>query len=120
MVGEKELEKPKFKTKIFYHYNECRNYLQKKYNCNERDFAGRYKRDENNKLKEVDINKPYQDFWHWVCDNYIIYNGCFIVFSKNYFGMKSETIPEWVKTIYSRYIEEFADNNGELVMFCEW
>lgn len=72
-MSQAKLEKPKQKIKKYYDYNKCRNYLEKKYNYDERDYAGKYK----NRYHE---DKPYLDFWHWVCDNFDIHNGCMINF----------------------------------------
>ena len=105
------MNKPTKKTKSYYDYNQCRNYLQEKYGYDERDYAGRFK----NRGEDL----PYQDFWHWVIKRHEVHNGCFIIFSKENLEEDSET-EDWVKEIYKHYIDEFADENGELEMYCWW
>lgn len=109
--------KPKKQTKGYYDYNQCRNYLQDKYNYDERDYAKKYYRNKKNKITKVNNDKPYLDFWCWVLDNYTINNGCFITFYKNDIKQIKE---DWIKEIYSHYIDEFADENGELEMYIWW
>lgn len=104
------LDKPKKKSRSYYDYIQCRDYLQAKYNYLERDYAGKFA---NGKLN----GKPYLDFWHWVLDNHEVHNGCEILFSKE----ELETIEKpWVKEIYQRYIDEFADKKGELTLYVWW
>lgn len=106
------MKKPVKKArKPFYNYNKCRNFLQNKYDYEERDYAGKFKKGNANK------DAPYLDFWHWVIENYDINNGCYITFHKD---TLEEIEPAWIKEIYSHYIEEFADESGELVMWVEW
>lgn len=144
-----ELEKPKPKTKkrTFLDYHECRDYLQEKYKYDERDYGGQEKfekkvlaginkkygdswyttapKDFTKKQKEAhDLyrrmmkNEPeYLDFWHWVVDNYEVHNGSFISFSKEALGCEMK---DWQKEIYKHYLDEFADENGELEMWVEW
>jgi hypothetical protein len=105
------MEKPIKKKREYYDYNECRDYLQKKYDYDERDYAKKYK------TQPFDAEIPYFDFWHWVIANHEIHNGCEIMFYRE----KMEEIKEdWVKEIYSRYIEEFAEESGELEMYVSW
>jgi hypothetical protein len=107
------MKKPTKKTKSYYDYIQCRDYLQKKYDYNERDYAGKFK----NRDKE---DVPYQDFWHWVIEHYQVCNGCFITFSKEYLECDGKESEAWVREIYKHYIDEFADENGELEMYCWW
>ena len=109
----KRLKKPQKKTKTYYDYHECRNYLQKKYGYDERNYAG--------KKFSGDTDVPYQDFWHWLIDHHGIHNGCFVTFDRD--TLKNEDtdwMGDWVKEIYTHYIEEFADENGELEMEVWW
>jgi hypothetical protein len=93
-----------------YDYLECCHYLEKKYGYDERDYAGKHK-------KGAKEGTPYLDFWHWVMEHYDVGNGKYITFHKEGLdGME----PVWIKEIYSHYIEEFADESGELVMWVEW
>jgi len=110
------MNKPKLKKTAYYDYNECRNYLQEKYNYDERDYAGQFKKTKNGKIIERDDSKPYLDFWLWVCDNHEIHNDCFITFTEEELAKIKE---DWVKEIYTHYLKEFA-KNGELELFCWW
>lgn len=57
-----------------------------------------------------------RDFWHWLISRYEVHNGCFVIFSEEVLeGIKID----WVKTIYSHYIDEFSEN-GELKLFVWW
>ena len=106
------MTKPKVKTKKYLDYNECRNFLEEKYEYKERDYLGKFKyqseclkevnakfgkswyntrpaefteeqKQANDLYNELMNNGPeYKDFWHWVCDHYEIHNGCFITFSQ--------------------------------------
>ena len=106
------MEKPQKKTKEYYDYYECCRYLEKKYEYQERDYLGKFKNG------KCDDNIEYLDFWHWVIDHYEIHNGCFITFCEDAMDYTEEE--EWIKTIYGYYIEEFADENGDLEMYVSW
>lgn len=106
------MKKPIQRTKKYYDYHDCSEYLQDKHKYNERDYAGKF-----SKRNDVDKDTPYLDFWHWVIDRHEIHNGCFLTFSKEELDEIDE---DWVKTIYSYYIEEFADDKGELEMYVWW
>jgi hypothetical protein len=107
---EKDMNKPTPKTKTAYSYTECRDYLQEKYGYKERDYAGKFKH------RDMD-DIPYQDFWHWVVGNYQIHNGCYVTFTKE---VLDEIQEDWVKTIYSYYLHEFALDKNEVTFYVEW
>jgi len=104
-------EKPQKQVREYYDYNKCRDYLEAKYGYSERDYAGM------SKGKGVNVSVPYLDFWHWVLENQEVHNGCFISFSR---GVLEEIEEDWVKEIYTRYLDEFADEKGELEMYVWW
>ena len=114
--------KPVKRTRTFYEYLECRDYLQEKYGYDERDYASRNKAVEViGKRRRFDGSRPYQDFWHWVVETYQIHNGCFVTFSRDADALRElPTDKQWVREIYQRYLDEFADEDGELLMFVEW
>ncbi len=64
--------------------------------------------------------EPYLDFWHWVIENYNPHNGCFMTFSYAALSYDYAEHPEWVRTIYRNYLDEFANEPGELKMFVQW
>lgn len=70
-------------------------------------------------LKQLDATCPrqHQDFWVWVLKNYDISNGCFVTFTRD---KLDEIAEEWVYEIYARYIGEFADPDGTLLMWVWW
>lgn len=107
-------DKPTQKTKTYFDYNECRNYLQEKHGYNEQDYTGLFRHLGSGEPPPV---LPYQNFWHWVVGRYNAHNDCFVTFSR-------DVLPEieegWVKTIYSHYLDEFADEKGELEMHVWW
>lgn len=106
---------PKKHTHHYYDYQELRNYLQTKYNYDERDYAGKYS--SKDEVKDV----PYLDFWHWVIKQREVNNGCYITFSReelNYL-IEEKQIEDWQAEIYDHYLE-FADENGELELWVYW
>lgn len=108
------MQKPKKHKKEYYDYNECRDYLQEKYGYDERDYLGMFTG------KTVNDNVEYQDFWHWVCDNYEIHNGCCITFDMELLKEKDIYIKPWQKEILKHYLEEFADENGKVELYVWW
>lgn len=109
-----ELIKPEKETKSYHVYTKVRDYLQQKYGYDERDYVGRYNR---RTTHEYDPTKPHWDFWHWVVQHHDITNGCFITFTRD---QLHEIQVDWVKEIYSRYLDEFADEDGTLEMWVWW
>lgn len=107
------MTKPTKKSKTYYDWLECEDYIQKQHKCNIRDFKNKFK-----KIKgklTVDDKKEYMDFWHWVLNNYEVHNGCFITFTKEIYESINE---EWIKTIYGWFLE-FADE-GEVEFYVTW
>lgn len=109
------MQKPQKYTKVYYDYNECREYLEKKYGYDERDYLGKYPKNIKQKIRDV----KYLDFWHWVIDHHDINNECFITFSQETLDEEYD-MEDWQKEIYKRYLDEFADKNGELEMYVWW
>ncbi len=118
-MSKDKTTKPKKKKKEYYDYLEVRDYLQDKYGYDERDYAGKYAKKKGIETPEGEPT-PYLDFWHWVVDNYDIHNGCYITFSSDRLEEICEEKNGWIKEIYKRYIDEFADKNGELLMYVWW
>ena len=115
-----KLEKPEPRIIKCYDYNACRDYLQEKYDYDERDYAGRYKR-KNGKVKECNLDIEYLDFWHWVCEHHEVHNGCFITFCREVLeDEQTDFDADWQKEIYKHYIDEFADEKGEVELYCWW
>ena len=102
------MNKPEPKTKTALDYHECRNYLQKKYGYDERNFAGWE--------PGIGDEKPYQDFWHFVLDKAeYITNGC-------YFWMNLDWVEDLdeddFRTIcLNRYFDEFGKPGEDSIEF---
>jgi hypothetical protein len=111
------MDKPTKRTKESYDYHECRDYINAKLGRDQDDYAGMFKRNASGKLINYDPSKEFLCFWHWVIENYTISNGCFVTFHRE----RLEEINEpWIKEIYGHYIDEFADESGELEMYVWW
>lgn len=115
-MAKHELKKPEKKRREYYDYQELRNYLEAKYGYKEKDYAGRFKKRRGQTETERKAI-PYQDFWCWVVDRYEIHNGCYLTFTREELEWIKE---DWVKEIYTYYIDEFADENGDLEMYVWW
>jgi hypothetical protein len=50
---------------------------------------------------------PYQDFWHFVCDQTEIHNGGTFVMSDEWM----DCAEDWQKEILERYLSEFGTNS---------
>jgi hypothetical protein len=144
-----KIEKPQKTKRSAYDYNECSNYLQKKYGYNERDYAGKHKywnvckRKTNKKFgnngwydtKPADMTPEqteahqyynellskepeYQDFWHFIIENYEIHNGCYFIMTKDLY---EKEIKDWQKEILGYFFDEFdPKNTGEIEFFVCW
>lgn len=97
------MKKPTKKTFIAYDFSECRDYINKKYKCNIRDFA-----------RSTGEGKEYQDFWHWICNTYSPNNGSFLTFSR-----EDDTEKDWQRTILNYFLDEFGEND-EVIFYVDW
>lgn len=108
------MNKPKQKTRKYYDYHECAEYISKKYfqGRDLRDFGGKYGK------KKVDEKTPYLDFWHWLLGfGDIHHNGCFI-YMPPAFDIPNYTKEEkWVAPIVQAFEDEFGE---EAEMWVEW
>src|ERR1700686_3126192 len=94
-------------------FDDVMRYLEKKYQFDHRDFAGRFG-DEFNK------DLPYQDFWHWMLENNdnIHGNCCYIGIRVDDCLKGSE--PDWVKTILGYFKKEFPEDSEYMKMWVEF
>lgn len=94
-------------------YLECRDYIEKKYKIDVRDYAGKF----SVPGRAMDNKIPYQDFWHWLigrCD--IDHNGCFIDMPTS-----APNADQWVQEILALFTKEFATKDQESIEFwVEW
>lgn len=106
------MEKPKLKNKSSYDWNKAVEYIEKKYNIDIRDYAGKFK---NGKMRDV----KYLDFWHFMIDMFDIHNGCFITLSDDYI-IDNEKIEPWQKEINDIFLDEFGGKNREATFWVSW
>jgi len=104
------LEKPTKKQTEFYDYHECSEYLEKKYGYDERNYAGKTWESGSD-----GYDRPYQDFWHWVCEMSDLSNDSMLVMN-SWWG---ESATDWQREILERYIDEFGegDNEDKYILF---
>lgn len=122
------MKKPKAKTRTVLDYHQCTKFIEKKYKIDVRDYAHSNKQfDEWCKAKGIKpdgnsqsqwsafkkaikngelIERPYQDFWHWIIDVCPVSNGGTIHLSAE---LGDGAIP-WQKEILALYVKEFGDN----------
>jgi len=113
------MKKPTKQTKEYYDYHDCRDYLQKKYGYDERDYAGEFTKPAKNSKAVKALNKEetsYWDFWHHVIRYTEIHNGCFFWMEKEWL----EDATEWQKEIIQHYLDEFADEKGVINFYVYW
>lgn len=68
MAKKKTIKRPKRYKIEYYFWYEIRDYIEKKYGKNIRDWAGRWNPKHN-------PDAPYQDFWHTIINKFAIVNG---------------------------------------------
>lgn len=94
------VKKPDKKVMTYYDYDECRQYLEKKYGYDERDYAGRFTGRGNERA-------PYQDFWHFVVEKGSAHNDALMVMSEWW----KEGAEPWQAEILERYLSEFGEGD---------
>jgi hypothetical protein len=112
------MNKPVKRTKVYYDYDECQSYIQKKYNINIDDYAGKFTNNKHN-----DDSVPYQSFWNYVVDNNDLSNGSF-------FSMSTEELIElkdWQREIVTLFLNEFGESTyeddpeyKEILFYVDW
>lgn len=113
-TGLSTLEKPKKKSKEYYDYRECRDFIENKFGYKTRDYLNKYNKSFNEEINDV----KFLDFWSWIVKNYEISNGCFICFSREF--LEESDIEDWQARIYNDFLDEFADENGEVEFYVWW
>lgn len=97
------MEKPKKHKREYYNYNECKEYINKKYNINIEDYEGRFKD------KNTNYDAKYLNFWHWLIERFNVHNGSIIEFDVE--GLLKESddyTPIWAKEILKLFKDEFG------------
>lgn len=123
------MDKPvkKVRTPI-YDWNECMKYLREKYGVDERDYAGKFKRNAVGALRTN--NRPYLDFWHWVVDQKSPVRGGEVwVGPEDVRELATREVKEdeklpadlkgWRGRILGLLLEEFGEN-GEQTFLTDW
>lgn len=109
--SEREMNKPKPYTKTYYDFMQCRNYITTM-----------------NKLKNRGVEE--REFWHYLCNTHEVRNGSEIYLSREGYDelIADHQDPNYpvkkpsssVTEFYNMLLDEFADEDGELVMWVEW
>jgi hypothetical protein len=106
----KRKPKPK-KHKAILDYRECANYIAYKLGIKDlRDVDGKFDPKNAKRMDEIE----YKDFWHFVCDNGDVHNGCEI-----YLPLTEDDNPqeEWIRKIVHAFNKEFGE---EVPYWVEW
>lgn len=91
-VKGRPINRPELLTILCYNYDLCEDYVRRKY------------------------GKCKGDFWGWVCDNYAQSEGCLITFSRSRL-LEKDSFPDWAREYYGHFLEEFANEKGDLVLY---
>ncbi len=81
------MEKPRKKTREYYCFSECMEYLQKLYNFDYRDIDG-------------------FDFWSWLVDEWFVTNSCFSTLEPE----REDDYPEKVEIIFRMFETHFGEH----------
>jgi hypothetical protein len=108
------MDKPKKRTREYLDYNECAHWIEKKYNVNLRNYAGR-------KFTGESDDPPYQDFWHSIVNHNEIHNGSFFWFDIEWWKENKST-PDWEKEILKMFESEFGEfiDDGAIKFWVDW
>jgi hypothetical protein len=99
---------PKLRDPI-YDFNECRAWVNHSLGYDQDDVNGT--------IGKASGRPPYLNFWHWLIDGLSIHNGSEITLNRENL---SEIEEDWAKKIYQCYLDEFANDYGELTMRVSW
>jgi len=106
------MNKPKQKSAKYYDYRECRDYIEKKYGYETRNFANR-------KYTGKPDDAPSQDFWLYLCNKHGVGNDCTFELDINDVDYAAEE--EWQKKIILDFLNEFGKGKYQGVVFhVEW
>lgn len=116
MAKTKKLVKPVKKVaEPYWDYNEVAHYLEQLHGKNFRDYAGRFE------SKKHDDSIPYQDFWHWICDqNDSFSNGSWIHLPDwSYYTDEEAATEPWKKEIM-QYFYDFLGEDYHGKLWVQW
>lgn len=110
------MEKPQIKTREYIDFLEVQDYIEHKYNIKLRGYTPQNGFTDEQLLKTKEEygsheKKPYLDFWHWICNNYEIHNGCEFVMELDWHLHQNNAkhTPEWVREILKLFQQEFGN-----------
>lgn len=101
------MKKPVEQTFKALDWNECEEWIREKYHRDIRNWAGKTWRPED--------DKPYQDFWHYICENYDIHDKGFFTLCE-YF---KPALP-WQIEIQEIIFKEFGNEEDEIEFYVSY
>ena len=107
------MEKPGLIPRAAIDFLDATEWIEKKYEVNVRDYAGRW-------VGEFNKNKPYLDFWHYICDEANISNG--IIQTLNFEDMRLNAT-DWQIEIIDLFDKEFQgykNKEGFIPFYFGW
>lgn len=96
--------KPQLKTRQYYDYNECAQFIEPKLGYKIRDTLGKFR---------GNINAEYRDWWHFLIREVDVHNGCFIQIDSSLLDAGND----WQNEITQVFISEFGEDSDYYV---EW
>lgn len=104
----------------FYEYGEVMQYLEFKYGIYPDNYTPKNGFTEEQLSGLADWQeKPYLNFWHWVCDMNEIHNGGTLYLDLDAV-QDDEHWPGWVCEILGYIKEEFQPEGGDMRMWVSW
>jgi len=131
------MRKPEQRTLMYYDYSEIVEYIEEKYSIKTRDYAGLWKHSGDWHRKRGHVGKldpegknlgssqiwfkeykeapdgkaiepPYEDFWHWMIDEYEPTRDGFIEFFPGRHLVNGDDLPDFVREILTMFKDEFG------------
>lgn len=97
------MEKPPLHQHRYYHYGECRDYLQARDGYDETDYAGKW-------TGPTPGARPYRNFWHFVLDHEPgLSNDSFFTMCE-WWGHDAEP---WQQEILDKYLSTFGTTDPQ-------
>ncbi len=105
------MNKPEKKTirRVVYDWHEAEKWVEQKLGKKLRDYASRFTGE------NVNHDKPYWDYWHFIIDTQEVNNPCYITVTSEW--IKFGNCTDWQNEITQAFIDEFGDEEEYLV---EW
>lgn len=102
------MKKPTQQTLSYFDYSKCRDFLEEKYG-----YGGRLAAEQSLKGEAVVVERPHQDFLHFLIERTDINNGGLFTMDDEWLT-PDMGLEDWQSTIVERYLDEFGtrDENG--------